>query len=190
MVLWGDPIDQFNMLNDKAQAKIQTRWDKDGARQTDVRRVYGRLAAVDWPPFLSRAILVAKGNLQMSVEPRGHEIHIETWLRADEDLSPINSFFERHFPLLRQNPLTQSETLSFVQRSDPKRLPPKLDTGLGGVYLVPDRLIHGLGIDAPFAMAQQLADALSDPKVAIPQAEELQKFLLYRPYGRSGSCSI
>ena len=163
MVLWADPIDQFNILGEKAQAKIQNRWDKDGALHTEVKRIYGRLAAVDWPPFLSRAILIANGNLQLSVESRGHEIHIETWLRANEDLEAINLFFERHFPLLRRNPLTQSETLSFVRRAEPKRLPPKLDTGLGGVYLVPDRLIHGLGIDAPFAMAQQLADRVIGP---------------------------
>ena len=163
MVLWGDPIEQFDILGDRAQAKIQVRWDKDGAQRTQIKRVYGRLAAVDWPPFLSRAILIAQGDLQLSVEARGHEIHIETWLRADEDMNPVHSFFERHFPLLQQNPLTQSETLSFVRRTNPKRIPPKLDTGIGGVYLVPDRLVHGLGIDAPFAMAQQLADRVIGP---------------------------
>ena len=128
-----------------------------------MRRVYGRLAAVDWPPFLSGAVLVAEGDLQISVEASGHEVLLETWLREDEDEEVIAAFFAQHFPILGAHPLRQSETLTFVRRAEPTKLPPKLNTGVGSLYMVPDRLIHGLGLDAPFAMAQQLADRVLSP---------------------------
>ncbi len=160
MVLWADPLESFDVTSERARAKLEARWAKDGAQRTEVRRVYGSLAAVDWPPFLSSAILVAGGNLQISVEARGHEIHLETWLHEHEDLKAVDEFFARHFPLLGRNPMTQSETLSFVRRTHPSKLPPRLDTGMGGLFVAPDRLIHGLGLDAPFAMAQQLAERI------------------------------
>ena len=160
-VLWSDAIDELDALSDRAKAKVEARWAKDGSETTTMTRRSGRLAAVDWPPFLGQSILIADGDLQLSVETRGHEVYLETWLAAAEDTAPIDRFFARHFPLLQRNPLTESEQFTFVKRTDPQRLPPRLDTGVGGLFVTPDRLIHGLGIDAPFAMAQQLAQRIT-----------------------------
>ena len=73
-------------------------------------------------------------------------MYLETWLTAAEDTAPIDRCAARHFPLLQRNPLTESEQFTFVKRTDPQRLP-RLDT-VGGLFVTPDRLIHGLGIDA------------------------------------------
>ena len=162
-VIWSDPLDAFELGGDRSLNKLRARWAKDGEQVTTMRRVYGRLAAVDWPPFLSGAVLVAEGDLQISVEASGHEVLLETWLREDEDEEVIAAFFAQHFPILGAHPLRQSETLTFVRRAEPTKLPPKLNTGVGSLYMVPDRLIHGLGLDAPFAMAQQLADRVLSP---------------------------
>ncbi len=162
-VIWSDPLDAFEIGGDRILNKLRARWSKDGEQVTTMRRIYGRLAAVDWPPFLSGSVLVAEGDLQISVEASGHEVLLETWLREDEDDAVIAAFFAQHFPILGAHPLRQSETLTFVRRTEPTKLPPKLNTGIGSLYMVPDRLIHGLGLDAPFAMAQQLADRVLSP---------------------------
>jgi hypothetical protein len=160
-VIWSDPIADFNIGSARTIQKLQQRWEKDEAVTTPVRRLYGRLAAVDWPPFLGGPILVGDGELQINVEARGHEIHLEAWLTQDESEEGLHRFFERHFPMLGRQPLSQSESVAFIRRLNPQALPPRLDSGVGGVFMVPDRLIHGLGLDAPFAMAQQLAERIA-----------------------------
>jgi hypothetical protein len=159
-VIWADPIESIDIGNDRLLVKLNQRWKRDGEVSTTMRRLYGRLAAVDWPPFLSGPILTARGKFQIHVEARGHEVLLETWLREGEDESLVRQFFAQHFPLLKRYPLTETQDFTFVRRQDPAQLPPKLNSGIGSLFVLPDRLIHGLGLDAPFAMAQQAAERL------------------------------
>ena len=130
-VLWSDAIDELGTLSDRAKAKVEARWAKDGSEINTMTRRSNRLAAVDLAsvPWA----IDPHSRRRSSTERRDtrHEVYLETWLTAEEDTAPIDRFFARHFPLLQRNPLTESEQFTFVKRTDPQRLP-RLDTGVGG----------------------------------------------------------
>jgi hypothetical protein len=160
LLVWAASVDQLSLGSEKACAKMHSRWAKDADQTQTAVRVHGRIEAKYWPAFLPGPLLLDAGGVHLSVSRQGAFIELEAWLEAADQFPAVEQFLTDQLPLLPSIQWTLEPASHFARRARPDRLPPPLETPAKNVILAPDVLVHGIGLDAPFALAQQLADRL------------------------------